>query len=97
MHFSESAPQITPGTGLKTKAPRKFLVFVGLYYFSGGIKVYRKANKELGNMKKTLSTIHLEEGMIYYHYVFYTQSEQSVYKLQLPAVARSTPLYNKVL
>jgi hypothetical protein len=30
MHFSESAPQITPGTGLKTKAPRKKIFFVGL-------------------------------------------------------------------
>jgi hypothetical protein len=29
MQFSESAPQITPGTGLKTKAPRK-KNFVGL-------------------------------------------------------------------
>jgi hypothetical protein len=30
MHFSESAPQITPGAGLKTKAPRKKILFVGL-------------------------------------------------------------------
>jgi hypothetical protein len=30
MQFSESAPQITPGTGLKTMAPRKKFFFVGL-------------------------------------------------------------------
>jgi hypothetical protein len=28
VHFSESAPQITPGTGLKTKATRKFLLLL---------------------------------------------------------------------
>jgi len=48
-------------------------------------------------MKKTFSTIHLEVGIIYYHYAFYTQSTQAAYMLQLPAVRRSTPLYNKVL
>jgi hypothetical protein len=32
MSFSESAPQITPGTGVKTKAPKKNLFFVGLCY-----------------------------------------------------------------
>ena len=48
-------------------------------------------------MKKTISTIHLEVGIIYYHYVFYTQSTQAVYMLRLPAVTRSTPLYDTVL
>lgn len=67
------------------------------YEPGGGIKVYRKANKELRNMKKTFSTIHLEVGIIYCHYVFYTQSTQAAYMLQLPAVTRSTPLYDKVL
>jgi len=30
MNFSESAPQVTPGTGLKTKAPKKNFFFVPL-------------------------------------------------------------------
>jgi hypothetical protein len=48
-------------------------------------------------MNKTISIIHLEVSMIYYHDVFYTQSIQAAYKFQLPAVIRSTPLYDKVI
>jgi hypothetical protein len=41
MLFSESAPHITPGTGLKTKAPRKF------FFFWLGCVIYDRLSKHI--------------------------------------------------
>ena len=71
MHFSESAPKITPGTGLKTKAPKKKFFFVPLCYLPKGqtinVEYYSSLLVQLKDILKENRRGKVTKGVLFLH------------------------------